>query len=50
MTQAHGAIIVVWMTETRDRCQYPESAEVVAPFEAVMHEWFGTPAGYKRRN
>ncbi len=33
----------VWMTETGDRGAIPEPAEVVAPFEKEMHDWFGTP-------
>jgi hypothetical protein len=39
----------VWMTETGDRGRYPESPEVVVPFEREMHEWFGTPAWYRKR-
>jgi arylsulfatase A-like enzyme len=34
----------VWMAETRDRGHIAEPAEVVAPFEQEMHDWFGTPA------
>lgn len=37
----------VWITETDDRGRFPEPAEVVAPFEKKMHDWFGTPAWYK---
>jgi hypothetical protein len=37
------AALDVWITETGDRGQYPEPADVVAPFETEMHEWFGTP-------
>lgn len=40
----------VWITETGDRGQTPEPAEVVAPFEKEMHDWFGTPAWYKKPN
>jgi len=36
----------VWMTDTGDRGRYPEPADVVAAFEAEMHEWFGTPSWY----
>ena len=32
-----------WETETRDRGAIPEPAEIVAPFEKEMHDWFGTP-------
>lgn len=42
------AALDVWITDTGDRGQYPEPPEVVAPFEAEMHEWFGTPAWYKK--
>jgi hypothetical protein len=38
----------VWITETGDRGQFPEPPEVIAPFEGEMHEWFGTPAWYKK--
>ncbi|MEQ1861918.1 MAG: sulfatase [Chthoniobacteraceae bacterium] len=37
------AALDAWMTETKDRGDLPEPAEVVAPFEKEMHEWFGTP-------
>lgn len=40
----------VWITETGDLGQWPEPAEVVAPFEREMHNWFGTPAWYSTRN
>jgi arylsulfatase A-like enzyme len=33
----------VWMVETGDRGSIPEPAEIVAPFEKEMHDWFGTP-------
>ncbi len=38
-----------WMVETNDQGAVPEGAEVVAPFEKEMHEWFGTPAWYPLR-
>lgn len=38
----------VWITETGDRGLFPEPPEVVAPFEKEMHDWFGTPAWYKK--
>lgn len=38
----------VWITETGDRGRFPEPPEVVAPFEKEMHDWFGTPAWYKK--
>jgi len=37
------AALDAWMVETKDRGEVPEPAEVVAPFEKEMHEWFGTP-------
>ena len=37
----------VWEAETGDRGGIPEPAEVVAPFEKEMHDWFGTPKWYK---
>lgn len=41
------AALDVWMTETGDRGQIPEPADIVAPFEQEMHDWFGTPAWYQ---
>jgi arylsulfatase A-like enzyme len=41
------AALAVWITETSDRGQWPEPAEVVAPFEKEMHDWFGTPPWYR---
>ena len=43
------AALDVWITETGDRGQWPEPPEVVAPFEKEMHDWFGTPAWYRRK-
>lgn len=40
------AALSVWMVETQDQGVFPEPAEVVAPFEKEMHDWFGTPAWY----
>ena len=42
------AALDVWIVETGDLGQWPEPPEVVAPFEAEMHEWFGTPEWYRR--
>jgi arylsulfatase A-like enzyme len=39
----------VWIVETGDRGQWPEPAEIVAPFAKEMHDWFGTPAWYQDR-
>jgi N-sulfoglucosamine sulfohydrolase len=38
------AALDTWMVETGDLGAIPEPAEVVAPFEKEMHDWFGTPA------
>lgn len=38
------AALDTWIIETGDRGAIPEPAEVVAPFAAEMHQWFGTPA------
>lgn len=40
--------VAVWITETADRGQLPEPPEIVAPFDQEMHDWFGTPAWYKK--
>jgi N-sulfoglucosamine sulfohydrolase len=40
------AALDTWIVETGDRGAIPEPAEVVAPFEKEMHDWFGTPAWY----
>jgi len=37
-----------WIVETQDQGEFLESAEVVDPFEEEMHDWFGTPAWYKK--
>lgn len=42
------AALDVWITETGDLGQWPESPEIIAPFEKEMHDWFGTPAWYQR--
>lgn len=42
------AALDVWITETGDRGEQQEPPEVVAPFEKEMHDWFGTPAWYRR--
>ncbi|MFP6692559.1 MAG: sulfatase [Pirellulales bacterium] len=39
----------VWMVETQDQGEFPEPAEVVAPFEKEMHDWFGTPDWYRKK-
>jgi N-sulfoglucosamine sulfohydrolase len=38
-----------WIVETQDRGEFPEPSEIVAPFDKEMHDWFGTPAWYKRK-
>ena len=42
------AALDTWILETGDRGQWPEPTEIVAPFEAEMHEWFGTPAWFEK--
>ncbi|MCC6420360.1 MAG: sulfatase [Gemmataceae bacterium] len=42
------AALDVWITETGDRGQFPEPPGVVTPFEREMHDWFGTPAWYRK--
>lgn len=37
------AALETWMVETRDRGEFTEPREIVAPFEKEMHDWFGTP-------
>lgn len=41
------AALDTWIIETGDRGEFPESAEVVAPFAREMEKWFGTPAWAK---
>ncbi|MFZ5831077.1 MAG: sulfatase [Planctomycetota bacterium] len=43
------AALDTWMVETGDRGHWPEPAEVVTPFEQEMHDWFGTPDWYLKR-
>jgi N-sulfoglucosamine sulfohydrolase len=38
-----------WIEETNDHGRLPEPPEIAADFDRIMHEWFGTPAWYKRR-
>ena len=42
------AALAVWITESGDLGQWPEPEELVLPFEKEMHDWFGTPAWYRR--
>lgn len=44
-----SAALDTWMIETGDRGAIKEPADVVAPFAAEMHEWFGTPAWFRER-
>ena len=41
------AALDAWIAETGDTGQRPEPAQVVAPFEREMHDWFGTPAWHR---
>ena len=38
-----------WIVETQDRGEFPESPEIVAPFDKEMHDWFGTPEWYGKK-
>jgi arylsulfatase A-like enzyme len=42
------AALDTWIVETNDKGERPEPAEVVAPFEQEMHDWFGTPEWYEK--
>jgi hypothetical protein len=42
------AALDTWIVETQDRGEFPEPNEIVAPFDKEMHDWFGTPAWYKK--
>lgn len=42
------AALDTWIAETGDRGEFEEPREVFAPFEKEMHDWFGTPAWYKK--
>lgn len=37
------AALSTWIVETGDKGEFPEAAEVIAPFAEEMHRWFGTP-------
>lgn len=37
-----------WIVETQDQGEFPESAEIVVPFDKEMHDWFGTPGWYRQ--
>ena len=39
----------LWIVETQDRGEFPESDRVVKPFEKEMHDWFGTPDWYTKQ-
>jgi len=40
------AALDTWLVETGDQGKWPESQEIITPFEEEMHEWFGTPEWY----
>jgi N-sulfoglucosamine sulfohydrolase len=42
------AALDTWISDTGDRGVVHELPEVVAPFEKEMHDWFGTPAWYRK--
>lgn len=37
-----------FIADTDDHGRFTEPREIVAPFEKEMHDWFGTPAWYKK--
>ena len=41
------AALDTWIEETGDQGEWPEPAELIAPFEMEMDEWFGTPEWYR---
>ena len=41
------AALDTWISETGDQGEWPEPEEIILPFEAEMHEWFGTPEWYR---
>ncbi len=41
--QQYRAALDTWIAETGDLGAWPEPAEIVEPFVAEMHDWFGTP-------
>lgn len=43
------AALSVWTVETQDQGVIPGPAEVAAPSEKEMHDWFGTPEWYKQK-
>ena len=43
------AALDTWLVETGDRGEWPEPAEIAAPFEKEMHDWFGTPEWYRKK-
>jgi arylsulfatase A-like enzyme len=47
MTRLRAALDV-WLTETGDLGAKPEPPEILGPIEKEMHDWFGTPAWYRR--
>lgn len=42
------AAVERWIVETDDHGRFEEPRETVAPFAKEMHDWFGTPAWYRR--
>jgi arylsulfatase A-like enzyme len=43
------AAVERWIVETDDRGRFDEPRDVVAPFAKEMHDWFGTPAWYRKQ-
>jgi len=44
------AALSVWMVETQDQGAFPEPKEITEPFEKEMHDWFGTPEWYQKKD
>jgi arylsulfatase A-like enzyme len=44
------AALATWIVETQDQGEFLEPDHIVAPFDKEMHEWFGTPAWYTKKN
>ena len=42
--------LATWIVETQDQGEFPEPDHIVSPFEKEMHDWFGTPEWYDKKN
>ena len=43
------AALDAWIVETGDLGRFPEPPEIVKPFAKEMHDWFGTPDWYGKK-